>query len=261
MENLKTWCVYCHTNKVNGKKYIGITGVKPSYRWNNGRGYAGCTKFNNAIKHYGWNAFQHDILFCGLTQSEAERLEIEMIAKHRTQEAKSGYNLASGGGVNRGWRMSEEAKKKIGEASKGHPVSPEARARISAGNTGNQNWKGKHHSDKTKALLSELRSGERNGMHGKKQTEEAKAKISLAMSGRTLSDETKRKIGEGKTGSKNYNSCGVLCVETGEIYGSMTEAGEAVGITKHGISKVCNGKAQTAGGYHWERIEAVRLSA
>lgn len=261
MENLKTWCVYCHTNKVNGKKYIGITGTKPTYRWNNGEGYKRSPRFYNAIKHYGWDAFTHEILYTGLTKEDAEQLEIDMIAKYKTQDSNMGYNLASGGGVNRGWRMSEEAKKKIGEASKGHPVSPEARARISAGNTGNQKWKGKHHSDETKALLSELRSGELNGMYGKKHTEEAKAKISIAMSGRTLSDETKRKIGEGKTGSKNYNSCGVLCVETGEIYGSMTEAGEAVGITKHGISKVCNGKAQTAGGYHWERIEAVRLSA
>ena len=244
MENLKTWCVYCHTNKINGKKYIGITGAKPSRRWNNGRGYVGCIKFENAIKRYGWDAFRHDILFCGLTKQEAEQLEIQMIAKYRTQEDDFGYNIASGGRTYSGWNMSDDA-----------------RERISVALTGNQHWKGKHHSDETKALLSELRSGELNVMYGKKHTEEAIEKIRVAMSGRTLSSETRRKIGERKSGSKNYNSCGVLCTETGEIYGSMTEAGEAVGITKYGISRACNGKAQTAGGYHWERIEAVRVSA
>ena len=50
------------------------------------------------------------------------------------------------------------------------------------------------------------------------------------------------------------NSIKVKCVETGIIYNSYTEAALSVGVNKSRISLVCNGKAKTAGGYHWEKF-------
>lgn len=47
----------------------------------------------------------------------------------------------------------------------------------------------------------------------------------------------------------------VLCVETGIIYYSTQEASRQTGINNTGISKVCNGKRKTAGGYHWKFID------
>ncbi len=37
-----------------------------------------------------------------------------------------------------------------------------------------------------------------------------------------------------------------------KLHNSVTEAGEAVGLTRHAINKVCLGKNQTSGGYKWE---------
>lgn len=257
MENLTNWCVYMHTNRVNGKKYIGITGNKPTYRWNNGEGYKLQPLFYNAIKHYGWDAFSHDILYTGLSKEEAEHLEIAMIKKYNTQNKDVGYNLASGGYVNSGWNLSEEAKKKISKACKGHSVSEEARKRISESQKGNAHWLGKHHTEKTRQKLKKLRSGKGNGMYGRIVSDDVKERISEAMKGRKVGEETRRKIGESKAGSKNYNSKRVQCIETGKIYGSITDAANDTGVGKYGISKNCLGRALSAGGLHWKIYEAV----
>lgn len=45
-----TYKVYCYTNKVNNKKYIGITKRSLEERSNRTYGYQGSTKFYNAIK-------------------------------------------------------------------------------------------------------------------------------------------------------------------------------------------------------------------
>lgn len=46
----------------------------------------------------------------------------------------------------------------------------------------------------------------------------------------------------------------ILCVETGIVYDSLTEAGRLSGVLFQNISKACNGIRQHAGGYKWEFI-------
>lgn len=47
----------------------------------------------------------------------------------------------------------------------------------------------------------------------------------------------------------------VLCVETGELYPSMTEASRQTGIDDSSISKCLNGKLKSAGGLHWQKVK------
>lgn len=92
---MRKYTVYMHENRMNKKKYIGITSRKPEIRWNNGYGYSQQTKFYNSIIKYGWDAFNHYILFTNLSKEEACQKEIELIKKYNSIEF--GYNTSSGG--------------------------------------------------------------------------------------------------------------------------------------------------------------------
>ena len=157
------WCVYMHENRVNGKKYIGITGQHPDKRWKNGLGYKGCPYFSAAIQKYGWDAFRHDILYSQISQAEAERLEIELIAKYDTTNREKGYNTAPGGHTTAGCKISEQGRRNISLAH--------------IGNT---------HTESTKEKMSKSRRGEKNHFYGKHHSQEAILANAKAHGGRTV---------------------------------------------------------------------------
>lgn len=92
----KLYIVYEHISPSN-KKYIGITCQIPEHRWRNGNGYKENPAFYNAIQKYGWENFQHNILFENLTAEEAAEKEKELIQKYMTLDKNYGYNILSGG--------------------------------------------------------------------------------------------------------------------------------------------------------------------
>ena len=70
-----SFIVYKHTSPSN-KVYIGIT------------------KLN--LK-YGWNNFQHEILYSELSEKEAKQIEIYLIAYYNSTDHNYGYNKTKGG--------------------------------------------------------------------------------------------------------------------------------------------------------------------
>lgn len=94
----KTWTVYCHVNKTNGKMYIGITGCSdPRLRWGKGAHYKQCSRFYAAIKKYGWDGFEHRILDDGLSKEEASEKERRYVSFYETDKPDKGYNIQPGG--------------------------------------------------------------------------------------------------------------------------------------------------------------------
>ena len=88
-------CVYIHTNKTNGKVYIGKSDINPKVRWGNGKNYKHCKKFYNAIQKYGWNGFDHKILVDNISKEEASDYERLLIFLYNSVE--NGYNISCGG--------------------------------------------------------------------------------------------------------------------------------------------------------------------
>ena len=104
----------------------------------------------------------------------------------------------------KGKRHSEEAKRRISEAKKGHEVSAEVRKKISEVHKGNQYNLGKHLSEEHKRKLSEAHKDKKHGPCSK----ETKGKISEALKGRKLSEDVRRKISEAVIAYKEYKANG-----------------------------------------------------
>lgn len=216
-----SWCVYMHTHRESGKKYIGLTGRAPATRWANGSGYAGNSHFYAAIQKYGWDAFQHEILFSGLTKAEAERLEIELIAKYQTQDPAKGYNIAPGGFAP---SASPATRKKMAKAQ----------AFL---------WSTNEHREKMRAARL-----------GHPVTEETREKIRQSNAGHPVSAVARQRMSVNHAdmgGANNPRARAVVCCTTGTVYSTAAEAAKTCGAHKSDIAKCCKGKAKTAGGHRW----------
>lgn len=131
----KKCCVYIHINKFNNKKYIGITEQKPEDRWKKGTGYKPTSHFRNAIDKYGWDSFEHIILFDNLSREEAALKERELIAQYKTTNREYGYNNSDGGELGFHYTHSEESKKKMSEKAKAREVNTKAIEAMKARNS------------------------------------------------------------------------------------------------------------------------------
>lgn len=210
----RKYFVYKHTSP-NNKVYIGITQMNPEYRWNHGKGYIKNQYFYRAIQKYGWDNFEHEILYEGLTKSEACNKEVELIALYDSTNPEAGYNISLGGELgNLGLIMSDEVRKKISEATKGerNPMF------------------GKHHTEETRIKIGQNREypkGEDHPWFGRELPENiieilSKSVIQLDKKGNFIAE-----------------------------YRSEAEAERQTGINSAKISLCCNHKRSSAGGFMW----------
>lgn len=304
MKNVKekSFIVYKHTNKINGKMYVGITSQNPKHRWNYGISYKNNLHFNNSIKKYGWDNFEHKILFANLTTKEAKEIEIELIDYHKLNDDKFGYNVSKGGDLNHlGHKHSALAKKRMSENHadfKGANSTSsmkiicietkqifnsigEAGRILGCDHRGVHNvLKGKSKSclglhfdylknydpnkeydlsvgytEKSRKKISDANKGRTPWNKNKKLSQETKDKISRANKGRKVSDE--EKLNRSQACMNNKNSKKVICIETQQIFPSISEAARVLNLSIGNIAAICRKERAQTHGLHFEYYKEI----
>lgn len=176
------YTVYMHENKINHKKYIGITKQKLEKRWQKGYGYSTQPKFYRAILKYGWENFEHFIMCDGISLKEANECEKLLISQLNTIDY--GYNVTYGGdGVSvkipymLGKHHSKETKEKLSKSHKGIALSKEHV--IQMGKIAKELWKDESYRIKQLNIrkTKEYREHLSNSLKGKKSIAKSKAKM------------------------------------------------------------------------------------
>lgn len=252
--------VYVHTNKLNGKMYVGMTKRPVQERWGeNGSKYKECRRFYNAIQKYGWDNFEHDIIASNLTEEEAMHMEELLIDKLNLQDDQFGYNIKCGG---TNCSLQEETKALIGNKLRGRTYSDEKKALYSAAHKGkslssehvNAIKRSRSKIVRTEEWNENIRKswqkycGENHPNYGKKLTEEHKQKMVLG------SKKLRKEHPELWYGNRKA----VLCIETNTVYESIDEASKSLQISHSSISACAAGKRKSAGKLHWKFAEKPR---
>jgi group I intron endonuclease len=132
------YSVYEITNKINGKKYIGITSRSVKERFEEHLSRARCDARNSrlymAMRKYGYENFTVKLLIQTSGENEVRELEAEFIVNNDSYE--NGYNCNLGGHGN--LKVPYEIREKISKAQKGKIISEESRKKMSQAKLGDK---------------------------------------------------------------------------------------------------------------------------
>ena len=172
--------IYRITNKIDGKSYVGKTGMNFGDRWDCHRaqlngGYHDNPHLQNAWSKYGAQNFEFEIIEEVTDVDTLNDLEMKYIAEYRA--AGLCYNIHDGGdgGFLLGKHLSEETKRKIGEKNRvnmtGRKASEETRQKMSESQSARfATW-----TDEERAQWGAMMSEVASGYHW---SDEAKANFS-----------------------------------------------------------------------------------
>jgi group I intron endonuclease len=220
-------------------------------RWANGLGYNHNNLMKRAIKKYGWENIEHNVLFENLSKEEAEQKEIELIKLYECNKLNYGYNISNGG--NHLGKHSQQSKEKMRNYALNRPLSHNKNISLS------KKGKPSNMTKEQKKLLSDILKGNKYGVGnksflGKKHSEESKKKISLSRLGKTSWIKgKKRSLQHTLNNVETHKKKVVQYDKNMNIICEFSSIKEAIEKTKiNNICKCCKGKQKTAGGYIWK---------
>lgn len=176
--------IYCITNKINGKCYVGQTIKTLSHRWSMhlsetkaGSNYV----IHRAIRKYGSSSFLVYHVDTSNDKSDLNDLERYYIAEYRSHVTLNGYNTTYGGEGATGYKPTQQVidRQQATKKNNGYKMSDETKDKIS---------------------ISHL--GDKNPMYGREVSLTTRKKLSEANSGKQRTELTRKKISDAKKGVK-----------------------------------------------------------
>ena len=211
-------CIYLWTNLVNGKKYVGQTTCfhrrMGTYRHTYPNAY-----MERAVNKHGLDNFDITILERDVPLDKLDEREQYWLDYYQSYDMDKGYNICKIASTTKGVTHTEEWCQEHSEWLKDKWATDEDYRKF---------WHDKM-SGENNYFYGKDFSGELNPMYGKHHSQTTKDKLSKVI---------------GKS---------VRCVETGDVYTSITRAAQAVGVTRCVVSEALH-KGYRAGGYHWEFV-------
>lgn len=194
MLNIYMAIVYKATNKTNNKAYVGYTtrtlDERMAQHISDMKREDRSKAFHNALRKYGVDAFEWEVLLEDATLDD----EIRLIAEHKTHKTAGGYNVTLGGEGCFGFTPSEETRQKMSDARKGVAKTEEHKKKIGLAHKGiSREHMRKPKSEATKAKMRKPKSAEH------------REKIRQAKLGKPRSEETRKKIGQARKGIPAWN--------------------------------------------------------
>lgn len=249
----KVWCIYKHTNKINGKGYIGKAIFPPQSRWGiGGKKYADQPAFGAAINKYGWDNFEHTILLTDLTAEEAIEAEVRLIAEYNTfcgVRSGNGYNMTRGGEGMSGWHHSlAEIERRSGDKSvHAKPViSCMDGERFGSATSAAEKYGINRSSISAAASGSAKSAGRRIWCY---------SDVWDSMSPEERDDYIQQRLISNKKGSRNHKSVAVINCLTGDTFLTIAEAQKQYNCKTIGHAVGNRDSTKKANGQIWCRLD------
>jgi group I intron endonuclease len=232
--------LYRTTNIINNEIYIGVHETK-----NINDGYLGSgLKLKRAIRKYGKDNFKREILELFPSREEMYAAEKAIVTEEFIKRPDV-YNMTVGGNMppnHRKGKKNWNSGLKTGPQTKEHI---EKRFKSIIGRP--SKLKGRITPEQVKEKIGKANKGK---LKGREPWNKGKVGVQSAWNkGISPSEETKQKISKTMKTKKS-----VLCVDTGEIFSSLSSASKEKKINRENISNCAHGKIACAGGLKWKFI-------
>lgn len=227
--------VYCITNNINGKRYVGITANGYENRfanhiWHSRKQWSGCRALYNSMRKHGAKAFSVELLQIAESLEHLNKLECEWIARLGTL-SPNGYNLTEGGGAG---KFCEETKRMMSDRLKGKPMN-------------------KKNKDGLKRAWAdpEIRASRMAAIREAMNKPEVREAIGARQRGKPKSESHIKAL-------RKARARAIMCVDTGQMFHAMIDAVRWVRSTQNRptanhakILRATQSEEYTAYGYRW----------